>query len=98
MLRFWNINRAAGAGIVLGLFTLILWLLFASYQEPFRLPYMAGLAATAFCGLSILWMTAADLMLHSRRSRKLMPLRAFDVALGTLLSVPTIVTLRSLLS
>ena len=56
---FWTINRAAGTGLVAGFVALILWPIFAAYQEPFRLPYLAALSLTAFCGLSILVMTIA---------------------------------------
>lgn len=97
MLRWWTISRAAGLGAIAGLLSIILWLLFAAYQEPFRLAYTAVLAATAFCGLSILGMTMADILLRPRRGGRVIPIRAFDVGLGLLLAVPALVTLNTLL-
>ena len=97
VLRYWTISRAEGVGAVAALAAIILWPIFAAYQEPFRLPYLIALGATAFCGLSILGITIGDLVFHQRRSRRLIPIRAFDVALGLLLTVPALVTLRTLL-
>jgi hypothetical protein len=94
---FWTINRAAGTGLLSALAALILWPIFAAYQEPFRLPYMAALSLTAFCGFSILGMTAADLILRPKRGQRVIPIRAFDVGLGLLLLVPASVTLGTLL-
>ena len=93
----WTINRAAGTGLLSGLASLILWPIFAAYQEPFRLLYMAALALTAFCGFSILAMTAADLVLRPKRGQRVIPIRAFDIFLGLLLLVPASVTLGTLL-
>jgi hypothetical protein len=94
---FWTISRAAGAGIASGLAALILWPIFAAYQEPFRWPYVAALGLTAFCGLTILSMTAADLVLRPKRGRRVRPIRAFDIGLGLLLLVPASVTLATLI-
>jgi hypothetical protein len=97
VLGFWTISRAAGAGLLSGLAALILWPIFAAYQEPFRWPYMAALALTALCGFSILAMTAADLVLHPKRGQRVIPIRAFDIGLGLLLLVPASVTLGTLI-
>jgi hypothetical protein len=93
---FWTINRAAGTGLVAGLAALILWPLFAAYQEPFRIPYMAALALTAFCGVSILVMTAADLILRPKRGQRTIPIRILNLVLGLLLFIPASVTLGTL--
>ena len=97
MLRRWTISRAAGTGVLAGLASVILWLLFAAYQEPFRWPYAAALALTALCGVSILGMTAADILLRPRRGGRVVPIRAFDIGLGLMLAVPPLVTLDALL-
>jgi hypothetical protein len=94
---FWTINRAAGTGLVSGLAALILWPIFAAYQEPFRWPYIAALALTAFCGLSILGMTAADFVLRPKRGQRVIPIRALDIGLGLLLFLPASVTLGNLI-
>jgi hypothetical protein len=94
---FWTISRAAGFGLFSGLAALILWPIFAAYQEPFRWPYMAALTLTALCGLSILGMTATDLVLRPKRGQRVIPIRAFDIGLGLLLLVPASVTLGTLL-
>ena len=80
MLGWWTIGRAGGAGISAGLAALILWPLYAVYQEPVLVPFQAALAVAAFCGLSILWITAFDILTHRRRSERLVPVRAFDIA------------------
>jgi hypothetical protein len=94
---FWTINRAAGTGLTAGLAALILWPIFAAYQEPFRLPYMAALSLTAFCGVSILVMTAADLILRPKRGQRTIPIRILNLVLGLLLFAPASVTLGTLL-
>lgn len=98
MLRWWTIGRATGVGAVAGLVSLVLWPIYAALQDAVFLPYVLSLAVAALCGLSILWITAADLMLHRRRSGRLVPIRTFDAAVAILLSVPTLVALSSLLA
>lgn len=89
MLQWWTIGRATGIGAAAGLIALTLWPLYAAVQEPLRLPYLAALAVAAFCGGSILWITAVDLLFHRRRGRRVVPLRVFDVAFALLLFVPS---------
>ena len=96
MLRAWTIGRATGIGAAAGLVALVLWPLYAAYQEPVRIAFIAALAVAAFCGLSILLITGAD-VLTQKRGASIRPIRAFDVVLGLALSVPSIVQLRSLL-
>jgi hypothetical protein len=95
--EFWTINRAAGTGLVAGLAALVLWPIFAAYQEPFRFLYMAALSLTAFSGASILAMTAADLILRPKRGQRTIPIRILNLVLGLLLFVPASVTLGTLL-
>jgi drug/metabolite transporter (DMT)-like permease len=95
-LRFWDIRRATGLGVVAGLAALLLWPLYAAYQEPLLWPFIAALAVTAFCGLSLLIITLKDI--YSRTRGKLMHrIRIFDVLLGLLLAVPSLFQLEALL-
>jgi hypothetical protein len=98
MLGRWTLRRAAGAGVVSGLAAVALWPAYAMLQEPLRLPFAAALAAAAFCGLSILWITAKDVARGRRRGGKAKALRAFDLAFALLLTVPSLTALHTLLS
>lgn len=97
MFEWWTIGRATGVGAVAGLAALILWPTYATFQDPFLPPFVVALAIAAFCGFSILWITAADLLFHRRRGERLIPLRVFDVSLALLLAIPTSRTLIALL-
>lgn len=97
MLKFWTIGRATGVGGTAGLAALLLWPVYAAYQEAVRLPYMIALGLAAFCGLSILCITALDLALHRRRGSAIRPVRAFDIALALLLAIHSLMVLHSLL-
>lgn len=81
-------RQATRWGLIGGTASLILWPAFALTGELLRLPFLAALLLTAFAGLSILLITAADL-LTVRRSRHARPARAFDLALGALLLLPS---------
>lgn len=85
MLKSWTINRAAGTGIVAGLIALILWPVFAAWQEPVRPFYLAALGITAFCGLSILAISIVDLLIHTR-GKRMVSVRTFDIVLALLLA------------
>ena len=95
MLRWWTIGRATGVGISAGLAALVLWPLYAAYQERVLWPFAAALALAAVSGLSILLITAADMLLR-RRGESVRPVRAFDLAVGALLSVPSLMQLFAL--
>jgi len=97
LLGAWTIARATGVGIAAGLVSLVLWPLFAAFQEPLRLPYAAALAVTAFCGLSILAITVWDLRNH-RRGGRLRTVRTLDVILGLAMSLPGLLLVPDLLS
>ena len=58
-------------------------------------PFSATLAVAAFCGLSILLITILD-MLFRKRGESLRPVRAFDIAIGIALAVPSLVQLSAL--
>lgn len=98
MLKRWTIARATGVGTVAGLASVLLWLLYAVAQAPVRPVFIIALALTAFCGLSVLAITAADLFRHGRRGSRMRPIRAFDVAAALLLAVPSLLALQELLA
>lgn len=95
MLGWWTIGRATGIGITAGLVSLVLWPIYASYQERVLWPFAGALALAALSGLSILLITTADMLLR-RRGRSLRPVRGFDIAVGTALAVPSLVQLAAL--
>ena len=95
MKRLWNIRRATGIGVSGGLAALLLWPIYA-YQEAAFWPFVAALAVAAVCGASILLMTGADMLLR-RRGERVRPVRAFDIVLGLLLTVPASLQLDSML-
>ncbi len=96
MLGWWTIGRATGTGISAGLVCLVLWPIYAAYQERVLWPFVAALAIAAVCGVSILAMTAADMLIR-RRGQRVRPIRAFDIAVGLLLAGPALVELHALL-
>lgn len=96
MLGWWTIGRASGLGASAGLLALILWPLCATFQEPLRLPFVAALAVTAFCGASILLITIIDIGLRRDRGARVRPIRSYDVALSLLMMVPSLMALESL--
>ena len=95
MLGWWTIPRATGIGITAGLVSLVLWPVYASYQERVLWPFAAALWVAAVSGLSILVITAADMLLH-RRGRSLRPVRGFDIVVGTALALPSLIQLAAL--
>lgn len=97
MSGLWTIPRASGIGVVAGLVSVLLWQAYVAWQEPVRLPYVAALGVTAFCGITILLLTVADIIFHRRRGRRIRPVRAFDIVLGFMLTLPTMEALISLL-
>jgi hypothetical protein len=92
----WTTNRLAGIGCGAGFAAAILWPLYAEWPETIGWPFMAALAIAAACGIALLWITVRDIRQRSGRGRRLKPIRAFDVILGLLLSVPTLVELRAI--
>ena len=96
MLAWWTIGRASAFGLGFGFCALVLWPVYAAYQEVFW-AYAAALAGAALCGLSILLITFIDIVFRRRRGRRLQPVRAFDIALGTLLALPSLVQLEQML-
>src|SRR5688572_10309040 len=94
-LRFWTIRNALAAGITSGIAAMILWPLYAASND-LLLPFLIVLAITAFCGLSVLCITIFDLAGHRRRGARLLPIRVFDIILGLVLSLPSLIELHEL--
>lgn len=93
---FWDIRRATGIGVMAAIAALVLWPLYAAYQERVLWLFTGALAVTAFCGLSLLIMTLKDI--YSRtRGRLMQRIRVFDVVLGLLLAVPSLFQLEAML-
>jgi hypothetical protein len=86
--HFWTISRASIGGIVTG----VIAVLMVSFRDPRDVglyPYAALLVLTAFCGASILWITAFD-MKQRGTSGRMRPVRAFDIAIGLGLLAPAL--------
>lgn len=86
MMARWTIQRATVCGIIFGLAALLLAA--APWNWPIY-PYALLLAATFLCGASILWITVQDVR-RRRRGERIRPIRAFDVAMGALISLPAL--------
>ncbi len=95
MLKNWTIRRATGLGMIAGLAAMVLWPAYAAYPERILVPFLAALLIAAFCGMSILMITCADMILH-RRGESLRPVRAFDIIIGLALAVPSLLQLSAL--
>ena len=84
-------QRASGVGVVAGLAAILLAALFDTYGS-LRYPYAGLLAVAAFCGASVLWITATD-MRSRGTSGRMRPIRGFDAALGFALLLPSLYAL-----
>jgi hypothetical protein len=93
MLAFWTIQRATVAGIAAGLSALIVSAMIGGLPGPLLYAYAGLLALTAFCGASVLWITLIDIRTRGRGGR-MRPIRAFDVAAGLMLVLPSLYALR----
>ena len=87
-LAFWTIQRATAIGILAGLAALVLSGLDRSWEQPLLGLYAGLLAFTAFCGLSILWITVLDIRNRGRGGR-MRPIRTFDLAAAAVLLLPS---------
>lgn len=86
--HFWTISRASIVGIATG----IIAILMVSFRDPRDVglyPYAALLTITAFCGASVLWITAFD-MRERGTSGRMRPVRTFDIAIGLALLLPAL--------
>ena len=80
MFGWWTLGRASGLGATVALLALLLWPFQRGY-ENLLWPFAAAAGLAGICGLSILLITGADMLIH-RRGRRLRPVRAFDLILG----------------
>ena len=92
LLDGWTIQRASGAGLVCGIAALLIAGLFRTLPDGLLHLHVLLLAATAFCGASVLWITAAD-MRSRGTSGRMRPIRGFDAALGLALLLPSLYAL-----
>ena len=83
----WTIQRATVTGIAAGLAALVLSAMLGGWSGPLLYAYVALLALTITCGLSILLITMQDIRTRGRGGR-MRPIRAFDIAMGFLLALP----------
>ncbi len=95
MMDRWTIGRASGVGASAGWLALMAWVLHAYYEGwSWPLAFLASVAG--ICGVSILIITALDLGFHRRRGGRVIPLRIFDIVLGSALILLAVVQLDDL--
>ncbi len=92
LIERWTIQRATMIGIIAGLLALLLGGLFGTAREPLLYFYAFLLLVTAACAASILWITASD-MRDRGTSGRMRPIRAFDLAVGAILLIPSVYAL-----
>ncbi|MBX3561502.1 MAG: hypothetical protein KF780_06770 [Sphingomonas sp.] len=93
MLKRWTIQRAATVGIATGIAALLAISAIEIWPEGLLYAYVALLAVTIFCGVSILWITASDIRMRGTSGR-MRPIRGFDIAIGLALLIPAAWGLR----
>ncbi|HEY0149187.1 MAG TPA: hypothetical protein VGB70_09280 [Allosphingosinicella sp.] len=81
MLGWWTIGRASGVGASAALLALLLWPLWSEKGGALVWPFAASAAVAGLCGVSILLITAFDILTR-RRGRRMRPVRGFDIVLG----------------
>ena len=84
MLGWWTLGRASGVGATAGLVALLLWPFWGDSEGVLNWPFAAAAALAGLCGVSILLITALDIVTH-RRGRRMRPVRGFDIVLGLFL-------------
>ncbi len=95
---FWTTSRAAATGAAAGLLAILLSLAGWDFWDVLFLPWLVAVAVTAFCGVSILWITMLDMVANPRRGAKVAPIRGFDIAAGLLLALPSLYALSGLMN
>lgn len=88
-LKRWTIQRATTLGIASGLSAVLLASAIGGWPEGLLYPYVALLGVTAFCGASVLWITAVDMRTRGTSGR-MRPIRGFDVAIALTLLLPAL--------
>ena len=86
-MRGWTLSRASILGIAAGTAALLLAAALGRLPDGAVYAYAAMLAITAFCGVSILWITVFDMKARGTTGR-MRPIRVFDIALGAVLLLP----------
>ncbi|HEX9955267.1 MAG TPA: hypothetical protein VGB48_08660 [Allosphingosinicella sp.] len=94
MFGIWTLGRASGVGVTAALLALVLWPFLAKSEQALLWPFAACAAVASLCGLSILLITAFD-MVTRRRGRRMRPVRGFDIALGLGLVLLSLAQLQS---
>jgi hypothetical protein len=94
MIRRWTPARASGTGVAAALVAAILWPVYAAWPEVFW-PFVAALALTALCGLTMLAYGLYDLATR-KRGLKARHARMFDLILGGGLSAFGLLMLNGL--
>ena len=84
MLGWWTLGRASGIGASAGLLALVLWPFWGEHGDTLVWPFAASAGMAGLCGVSILLITALDIVTH-RRGRRMRPVRGFDIVLGIIL-------------
>ena len=92
LMRSWTMQRAAGVGVASGIAAILLTAVMDRWPGELLYPYVLLLASTAWCGASILWITAAG-MRSRGTSGRMRPIRGFDVALGLVRLLPSLYAL-----
>ena len=88
-LGHWTMQRATVVGISAGLTALLLAAAIQGWPEGLLYPYAGLLLLTAWCGASMLWITASD-MRSRGTSGRMRPIRGFDLALAAALLAPAL--------
>lgn len=86
-MRAWTLSRASMLGLTAGIAALLLAAALDRLPENVLYAYATLLALTAFCGVSILWITAFDMRARGTSGR-MRPIRVFDIAIGAALLLP----------
>jgi len=94
MLRWWTIGLASGIGFSAEFVALFLWPIAANaVPRIFFWPFVAAVFLAAFCALSILVLTARDMMLN-RRGERIRAIRIFDLVFALIVVGLTILQLQ----
>jgi multisubunit Na+/H+ antiporter MnhB subunit len=89
----WLLRRLVGSAALVEIFALALWA-FALGERRLVWPFLAVAALGGLAGAAILLLTLGDLLFHSRRDERLVPVRVFDVVLGSALVLLAALQLR----
>ncbi len=97
MLGWWTIGRASGVGATAALVALILWPFYSGAGDKVEWPFAAAASVAGLCGVSILLITAGDMLFHRRRGERIRPVRTFDILLAVALIALSLLQLDQLI-